>query len=537
MSTTLDPLAILADRIDPRPDLMASDPDGWARHRLGAYLWDKQREILRSIRDHKRTAVTSAHDLGKSYDGAVATCWWIDTHPVGEAFVASTAPTYQQVHSILWEETRKLHAKSAARARQGLSDRAMLGKVGLSDVWQIGEVQVGYGRKPADTDEHGFQGIHRRWVLAVIDEACGVPAQLWTAVEAITTNQDCRILAIGNPDDPNTEFGRVCRPGSGWNVIHLDGLASPNFTAEAVARFPEVAELMAAEGIEPNTEGVPEWLRPLLLDPEWVADKIRRWGADSPIFRSKVRGMFSEDAASSVVPASWVSRCRIGRDYHDRHLETVGQGVEFGIDIGAGGDETVIAAKAGPLAKIILRDRNPDTMRTVGLIIDAVRQWKPWRIKIDRIGIGQGVVDRLTEQQAAGHVDLEGISIVGVNVGERSDHPDRFVNKRSEIWWEVGRVLSEEGGWDLSEMDDDFAAAISSPTYTFDSAGRIKVESKAETRAKISRSPDDVDAVHLAFYSPSTGDSASLSTLPPTRETVVRRGDLTLRGRRYVDKE
>src|SRR5690606_8042107 len=161
-------------------------------------------EIVESVVEHRRTAVKSCHGAGKSWTAGMLAAWWIDTHPPGEAIVVSTAPTYKQVHAVLWEEIRKQH-------RTG--DRP--GTVLQTDEWKIGDVLVGMGRKPADHDAHGFQGIHRRYVLAILDEACGIPDALWTAVEAITTNADCRILAIGNPDDPATEFGNVCKPGSG----------------------------------------------------------------------------------------------------------------------------------------------------------------------------------------------------------------------------------------------------------------------------------------------------------------------------------
>src|SRR5690606_11962259 len=105
-----------------------------------------------------------------------------------------------------------------------------------------------------------------------------------TAVEAITTNADCRILAIGNPDDPNTEFGKVCKPGSGWNVIQINGLETPNFTDEPV----------------------PEKLRPLLLSPEWVEDKRRRWGENSPRYVAKVLGDFPEIGDDTLISPRWI---------------------------------------------------------------------------------------------------------------------------------------------------------------------------------------------------------------------------------------
>jgi len=457
VSTTLDPaLEAFLDRIDPRPDPYRDDPVGWTSDRLGGFAWSKQREIMESVRDHKRTAVHSAHDLGKSFIAAQIAAWWIDTHPVGEAFVASTAPTYSQVHSILWEEIRKAHRRGR-----------LAGRVTLSDSWRIGDEEVGYGRKPADTDEHGFQGIHRRWVLVIIDEACGVPEQLWNAVEAITTNADCRVLAIGNPDVPDTHFGRVCDPLSSWNVIHLDGLESPNFTGE----------------------DVPEWLRPLLLDPEWVEDKKRSWGEDSAIYRSKVRGLFTSDSTAGVVPSSWVARCRILPD----ELEGEEAPNELGVDPAAGGDESVIAHRRGRLGRIVHRSRLTDTMAFADEVVQAIRQTGATRVKVDAIGVGKGVADAVRRRRHE-----HGAEVVEVNVGRPASEPRRFARLRDELWW-MARELSETDGWIL-DIPDDAAAQLAAPRWGDDAAGRIKVESKDELRRRGIDSPDCADALILAFH-------------------------------------
>lgn len=456
MTTTIDPLAILADRLDPPASPYTADPVAWVKGRMGGFAWSKQREIMESVRDHKRTAVHSAHDLGKSHIAAQIGAWWIDSHPVGEAFVASTAPTYTQVHSILWEEIRKAHRRGS-----------LPGRVTLSDVWKIGDEEVGYGRKPADTDAHGFQGIHRRYVLAIIDEACGVPEQLYNAVEAITTNADCRILAIGNPDAPDTKFAQVCDPLSGWNVIHLDGLESPNFTDEYV----------------------PDWLRGLLLDPEWVEDKKRAWGEDSAIYRSKVRGLFTTDATSGVVPSSWIARCRLVPD--DVSGESAPN--ELGVDPAAGGDESVIAHRKGAVARILARGRERDTMAFADQVEQAILQTGATRVKVDAIGVGKGVADRLRQRRG-----VHGAQVIEVNVGRPAANPKRFARLRDELWWEVARELSETGGWIL-DIPDDAAAQLAAPRWTDDASGRIVVESKDALLKRGIASPDCADALILAF--------------------------------------
>src|SRR6516164_7983289 len=132
---------------------LTDDPVQWAKERAGVHLWSKQQEIAQSIVDNRRTAVQSAHGIGKSFLAATLASWWVDTHPADETMVVTTAPSLDQVHAILWEEIRGLH------------DRAGLpGVVQRTDRWLVGGRLVGLGRKPPDYSELAFQGIHRRFV-------------------------------------------------------------------------------------------------------------------------------------------------------------------------------------------------------------------------------------------------------------------------------------------------------------------------------------------------------------------------------------
>jgi hypothetical protein len=116
---TQDPFEFAARDVRADAGVAASrDPVGWVEGRLGEFLWRKQREIAASVRDNRRTAVKSCHNAGKSFLASRIAAWWLDTHPPGEAFVVSTAPTYKQVHAILWEEIR-----GAARRPPGVVTR------------------------------------------------------------------------------------------------------------------------------------------------------------------------------------------------------------------------------------------------------------------------------------------------------------------------------------------------------------------------------------------------------------------------------
>lgn len=446
------------------PSPYLANPVGWVSDRLGEHLWSKQRDIANSVVEHRRTAVKSCHDSGKSFIASRIAAWWVESHPPGTALVVSTAPTYQQVHAILWEEIRNAAAKAKAKGNP------LPGRVLLSDTWKLDDGrQVGFGRKPADSDIHGFQGHHRQFVLVILDEACGVPEQIWTAVEAITTNAECRILAIGNPDDPNTEFGKVCKPGSGWNVIRISGYDTPNFTDEPV----------------------PDELRPLLLDPEWVRDKERRWGVTSPRFVSKVGGDFPEIGENVLIRPSWIERAQ------QAELQPGPYSI-LGVDVARfGSDRTVFALRRGPVARIVGDYSTQATMETTGKVVVAMAEHAVHEVRVDGVGVGGGVVDRLVEL---------GYDVVDMQSGAAAVDNEHFLNARAEWFWAL-RCRFEAGDMDIDSNDDDLAAQLGSIRYKFTSRGQIQIESKDDMRKRKLPSPDRADSLMLtAAATPPSGE-------------------------------
>jgi hypothetical protein len=457
--------AVDRKRVAERTRKFAHDPVGWVRRRLKQIVWSKQKEVLESIRDNRRTAVQSGHGVGKSYTASLAAGWWLDTHPPGEAFVVTTAPTFAQVRAILWRYIRRIH-----RAAN------LPGKVNQTEWWIDDEI-VAFGRKPSDHDESAFQGIHARYVLVILDEACGIPAQLWIAADALTTNADCRILAIGNPDNPASEFRKVCQPGSGWNVIKISAFDSPNLTGEDVPKEVALA----------------------LVGREWVEEKRREWGKDNPLYKSKVLGEFSEDSQWQVVRTSDVAACRI--DLETPYASTELQPVELGVDVGGGGDETVVRERRGKVAGREWREHTDRPEVIAPMILQAIRETGATSVKVDSIGIGFGVIGELRNMAARG---LHTATIYAVNVATKPRNETLFENLRAEIWWTIGRELSEARDWDLSTMEnaDATVAQLLEPQWELTPKGKIKVEPKEDIIERLGRSPDNADALLLAYFVP-----------------------------------
>lgn len=399
--------------------------------------------------------------------------WWLSVHEEGEAFAVTTAPTAAQVSAILWREIRRAH-------RKGKLDGYITS--GAVPEWKIeGCEPIGYGRKPADEDQAAFQGIHSLFPLIVVDEACGVPRTLFDAVDALATNENARVLAIGNPDSSTTHFAKICQPGSGWNVIRIDGLETPNFTAEAIAEHPALAELFDELGLSPSTESVPDGLRPLLLSPMWVEERIHRWGVASPLFTAKVRGMFPEVGDDVLIDPAWIRAARA------RTCDPAPWSI-LGVDVARyGSDRSILCIRRGPVGRIIGDRVKQATTATTGHVIAATREHGVDEIRVDGVGVGGGVVDQLVEQR---------YEVVDMQSGGAPADSKRFLNARAEWYWTL-REMFEHDEIDIDEADDELAAQLGSLRFAYTSKGQIKIESKDDMRKRGLPSPDKADSLML----------------------------------------
>jgi hypothetical protein len=528
-----DPLEYAAEAFDPRPDY-DDDPALWGESVLGEFFWSKQVEILKSVSYKRYTAVRSCHDAGKSFIAARAAARWISQHEPGEAFVVSTAPTSAQVSAILWREIQRAHRKGA-----------LAGQITTAGYpqWKLGGELVGYGRKPADYSDSAFQGIHARYVLVIIDEACGVTKQLYDAADALATNANARVLAIGNPDDPTSHFATVCKPDSGWNVIRIDGLGTPNFTQDAVEWLdcpdckrhgrtePLLARLFQEEGLPYTTEYVPESLRDMLLSPLWVEERLHRWvglpgptqtlaelSAQSSLFTAKVRGNFPDSSSEGVIPLGWaqaaVDRWRNWRDSGSPALDIIERHV-LGCDIAdQGEDATAVAFREGPIVREIRKHRAADVMESTGYIKAAMSNRAGSTAIVDSIGIGAGVLARLREQGVSVHGFVASGSAKGMKdkTGEF-----KFTNLRAAAWWRMRELLdpSQPGGSNIMLPDSEtLLADLTTPHWKVLSGGSIQIEAKDDIRKRLGRSTDEGDAVVMSFWQGrGTVDTASQGVL------------------------
>jgi len=439
-------------------DLYLEDPVGFITDILDERPWTIQADIARAVLAHPLVAVPSCFGSGKDWIAARLVAWWVATGGIA----VTTADTYRQVRDILWWELRKAHA------RGGLPGSIPA----VESRWEIpGTGAFAIGVKPEDYNPEGLQGIHGRRVLVVIDEANGVGPDLWDAAKGLVVNADSRILAIGNPHEPQGPFFEACRSKT-WHVIHISVHDTPNFTGEPV----------------------PEKAQHELVSPFWLEQRRAEGLEGTPWWQAKVLGQFPDTASNAVIPLAWVEAARARPHVQDAR-EWAGLDVaRFGSDDSA----LVEGSGNGPEGATIVHGQ--DTMAVAGLGANYLLA-RRGTLAVDVIGVGGGVVDRLREQRLPG-------AVLGVNVGEGPDHdPDLLSNLRAQLWWDVRRQLdphSPDEPLSLARLDEPtyarLRAELTAPTYRMSSSGKVIVESKDEMKARGLPSPDLADAFNLAIY-------------------------------------
>lgn len=452
---------------------------------LGETPWSIQDDIIQSVHDHRQVVVPSCFGSGKDWVAARIGLHWVATGGV----LVATGNTFPQLKDQFWRELRRAHKKG------GLPGNPSNG----TDLrWELDDYAYAVARKPDDNDPEGLQGTHAERVMVIVDEANGVPPELWDAVKGLIVNAESRILAIGNPYEPQGPFFEACRLPT-WHVIHISVFDTPNFHCACGERYTAESRDNGHEwyqrhvAVHGTRERIPTIARNSLVSPVWVQDRRDEGLEGTPWWQAKVLGQFPDTASNAIIPLAWVEAARARSHVTDAREWA-------GLDVARfGDDDTVLVTGAGNGPEEVEIVHGQDTMATAGLGVRYLHA-RRGTLAVDVIGVGGGVVDRIREQRPPGQ-------LLPVNVGEKPDHDDDLLsNLRAQLWWDVRRALDPTSDDPLSfaRLPDQtyqrLRAELTAPTYRMTSSGKVQVESKEEMKARGLPSPDLADALCLALY-------------------------------------
>ena len=305
------------------------------------------------------------------------------------------------------------------------------------------------------------------------DEAGGLSKGMWTAAEAIITGADSRLIAIGNPDEPGTEWQSIFEDkkyDGEFNLFTLSAFDLPTLTGEVV--YPD----------DPEME---EQIHKALTQRSWVEHKQRIWGVKDARYQSKVLGEFPKDGGNGFFPTSAITKS-FGVEIED----DLSVPVVLGVDIARMGlDESVVYSNRGGRVRLEDSWGKMNTYESSERVFEIAKRLQPVEIRIDGTGVGAGVWDNLVDNP-----DFAGPWVV-IGIEGASSSPDlrKWLNKRAYIH-DSTRTQMIEGEIDIDIEDTELKEQLTLITYKFAPKGGIQIAAKDDMKTEMGGSPDRADA-------------------------------------------
>jgi hypothetical protein len=469
------------------------DPEGFA---LFAFPWGQkntplasldgprtwQRDQFRRVSDHLMLdiekmriglspsplylAISSGRGIGKSALLAMLNMWMASCW-VGATGIV-TANTETQLRSRTMAELGKWHTMSINRHwfdKSSMSLRPHKWFAELIETQLSMDTQYYYVDAQSWSAENpdAFAGAHSQIGMMVsFDEASGIDDPIWNVTEGFFTDLAPLRLWV-NISNPRRNTGRF------FDCFHKD------------------SEYWETSSIDSRTvEGVDKG----------VYDRIAgKYGEDHDVTRVEVMGKFPRVGSNQFISREVVADA-IARELVQDESETP---LLMGVDVARfGDDESVIRFRCGRDARSFdpIRFKGMDTMMLSNHVADLIEKMHPDAVFVDGGGVGGGVVDRLKQL---------GYRVHEVQSGERSNTPDKHMNKRVEMWDTMREWLRTGAIAD----DEDLVSDLLGPEYEIALKGQLKLESKESMKKRGIGSPDDADALALTFAFPVSYKSGS----------------------------
>jgi hypothetical protein len=466
-----------------------ADPVRFSREILGVDPWAKQIEILERVRDYPRVAIKSGHKVGKSHSAAQLALWFYCAFDAARVVMTST--TSRQVDEILWRELRMMLARSgrcvackaelldnpAARVPRPCPHSSLIdGELG--DLARTGLKSDDFREIVGFTARQGeaVAGISGENVLYIVDEASGVPKEIYEAIEGNRAGS-ARLVLFGNPTQNEGEF---------YDAFHSK---KDRFYSCLTVSSEESPNVVSGEREIPG-----------LATREWIDEKKEEWGEKSALYLVRAKGEFAEHEEGKIFSLHTIEQAE------QRWSDTPAEGrLYIGLDPAGErgrGDEIMFAPRRGLKLLELIARRGLDEQGHLAELLRIVHRLRQPRetvvVVVDREGEIGSRVNRAIREYADDHPgELE---VVSVRASDRSmRQPELYARMRDALagslaaWFDSGGAIVE---------DAKLARDLHSLEWRLLPNGQAKVTDKETLRKLLGRSPDRYDALALAAWEP-----------------------------------
>jgi hypothetical protein len=158
-------------------------------------FYDKQEEVIYSVKNNEETVVVAGNMLGKDYVAGFIALWFFVAHHPVRVITTSVRDDHLRV---LWGEIGRFCNSSRLPLLKHRGGCIQWGHRDFRKVFNGSLCDISYMRGMVSERGEGMAGHHAANTLAIIDEASGVANQTYTQVCTWAK----KILIFGNPHTP-----------------------------------------------------------------------------------------------------------------------------------------------------------------------------------------------------------------------------------------------------------------------------------------------------------------------------------------------
>lgn len=393
----------------------------------------------------RKISIVSGHGTGKSVDLTWLIVWFLMCHP--DAQVGATAPTSEQIHDVLWKEIAVWLDRMPSEIKNLFDWSA--GYLRIKERPNTWFARARTARKEAP---EAIAGLHGEYVMLDIDEASGVPDEIFRSAEGSLTGKNTLVVLTGNGTRNQGYFYDTHHNDKeNWQILSFNSEDSP------------------------------------IVEDNFVQRMLSKYGRESDEYKVRVLGQFPSSEQMDV--SGWIPL--LTDNQVTQVSETPFMGRKWlGIDpSGEGDDTTRWVMRDRFMAKVIQTEitSNDKTIAKKTYEIIKRHELNPNDVTTGNFGVG---ADVRAELLLLDHK----MDIRTINEGDKATD-DVYLNIRAEMCFR-GRTWMIRGG---AVVGDDLKRDMLAFKYKNNIKGVKQILDKPNLKQLLGRSPDRADAFFMTF--------------------------------------
>lgn len=525
-----------------RKETWLNNPELFLTEVLNIKLPFHQKNMIIDIAKYNNVTIKSANGVGKTFCLAALIVWFFFCHLSHEqdksVKVVFTAPVFSQLKRGLFALVVTFIKRANERMKKMFGDNVVFISKEPSEAQNVAVYKYdeeNYIMGISTDKANNVSGIHASNMLIIFDEPQGIKDEIFSGFKGIKQGGIIKTVMIGNTTLPDGNVGKFYESfgnNSIYRQITISAFDTPNFIEPNI----KIENFLKDEDDPENwrnrldkfcktdykqallTNSVDKWVNEVklklpntnLVNPLGAYDELYEAGMniDDYEFLTRFRAEFPKQETSSLFPLEQIETSM--NNYSNPAFHNQGARY-FGVDIGTGigRDDSSIAITDGN--KVIFSEdfdlKEPDLLQK---ILDLNEIYRPDVIKVERDGVGNGVFQ---------HLEREGLNVIPIVMGggpgiknldfpdsfqdiENKKKKDLFLNKRSEVWWNLKELLNPfitKYPVLLPPIQDLKIQMRAAKYWKNTTSGKIQIISKEDLRTLIKKSPNTLDAILIAF--------------------------------------